>query len=101
VRLFVSQPFPHIGQSNDSELSDIYSMGVLMWEACSKGKVPYERRRSVDNIQQRKLNDEKLRQPKDCPNELWSAVEYCWLRASGLQLTFDQLKIELLAIDFS
>jgi serine/threonine protein kinase len=60
VRLFVSQPFLNIGQSNDSELSDIYSMGVLMWQACSKGRVPYERRRSVDNIQQRKLNDEKL-----------------------------------------
>ena len=29
------------GRSNYSEFSDVYSMGVLMWQVCSFGEVPY------------------------------------------------------------
>ncbi|CAF5069569.1 unnamed protein product, partial [Rotaria sp. Silwood1] len=29
------------GRLNYCELSEVYSMGVLMWEACSQGKLPY------------------------------------------------------------
>jgi serine/threonine protein kinase len=30
-----------VGRSNYSEYSDVYAMGVLMWQAFSKGKLPY------------------------------------------------------------
>ena len=87
---------------NGSNDSDISSMGVLMWEACSKGKVACERRNSIDtNNQQQKFNNNELSQPNDCPDQLWKAIQYCWLRVLFIRLTFQQLKIELSEINFT
>ncbi|CAF3698268.1 unnamed protein product [Rotaria sordida] len=88
-------------RSNYSELSDVYSMGVLMWQACSKGAIPNGSHTSDDDIQQRKSNEDELSKPKECDSRLWSVIKYCWYNEPSLRLSFEQLKIQLLKIDFN
>ncbi|CAF3463668.1 unnamed protein product [Rotaria sp. Silwood1] len=80
------------GQSNYSELSDVYSMGVLMWEACSKGKVPYESSITNSEVRQRKLNDEKLPEPFMCDPQIWSIMKECWLNEPTIRYNFQEMK---------
>jgi serine/threonine protein kinase len=86
--------------SNYSELSNVFSIGVLMWEACSKDEVPYRHHRSDDDVRRQRVNGEKLRKPKDCPNQLWTAIEHCWLTKLEVRFTFKEMKMELSKIDF-
>jgi serine/threonine protein kinase len=61
-----------------SEQSDVYSMGVLMWEACACGKLPYSNIDDSEIIRQHKLKDKKLPQPALCSNRLWNIIDECW-----------------------
>lgn len=63
---------------NYSEKSDIYSMGVLMWEACSYGELPYSALESDNDVRQRKLNNERLPRPSLCSDQLWTVINECW-----------------------
>ncbi|CAF3800605.1 unnamed protein product [Rotaria sordida] len=76
-------------------------MGVLMWQACSKGAIPNGSHTSDDDIQQRKSNEGELSKPKECDSRLWSVIKYCWYNEPSLRLNFEQLKIQLLKIDFN
>jgi serine/threonine protein kinase len=87
------------GQSNYSELSDVYSMGVLMWEACSKGKRPYESSITNGEVRQRKLNGERLPRPLICGNEMWSIMEECWLNEPTLRYDFKEMRTRLSHIE--
>jgi serine/threonine protein kinase len=78
--------------SNYSEASDVYSMGVLMWEACSKGKVPYGHRTSDEDVRQQVLNNAKLTQPKTCHSEVWSVIEDCCCTELDIRPTFEYVK---------
>ncbi|CAF4092513.1 unnamed protein product, partial [Rotaria sp. Silwood2] len=65
-------------KSNYSEKSDVYSIGVLMWEACAFGELPYSSLHDDNDIRRRKLNNERLQQPTSCSHELWKIVNDCW-----------------------
>ncbi|CAF1624885.1 unnamed protein product, partial [Didymodactylos carnosus] len=49
-----------------SEKSDVYSMGVLMWEAYSKGNIPWSQGISDDEVKRQVTKGEKLQKPKNC-----------------------------------
>ncbi len=85
---------------NYSEKSDVYSMGILMWEACSYGELPYS---SLDNdydVRRRKLNDERLPRPPLCTDELWIIINECWYQDPEYRPNFQTLKQALLNLDF-
>ncbi|CAF3457858.1 unnamed protein product [Rotaria sp. Silwood1] len=96
---------PEIRQNENkpkySELSDVYSMGVLMWQACSKGAVPNMYHTNDVGIHRRKLNDGELSKPKECDSQLWSVIEGCCYKEPSLRFNFEQLKSQLLKIDFT
>jgi serine/threonine protein kinase len=79
-------------RSSYSEKSDIYSMGVLMWEACSYGQLPYSSLHNDNDVRQRKLNDERLPQPSQCNHQLWTSINECWQQESLNRPTFNILK---------
>ncbi|CAF2993638.1 unnamed protein product [Rotaria sp. Silwood2] len=79
--------------------SDVYSMGVLMWEACSNGQLPYSSLHSDDDVRQRKLNDDRLLQPTSCSDHLWSIINECWQQESLKRPTFEVLKESLLMLE--
>ncbi|CAF4954870.1 unnamed protein product [Rotaria sp. Silwood1] len=93
---------PEIRQNENkpkySELSDVYSMGVLMWQACSKGTIPYGRDTKDGEIQQRKSNKGKLSQPKQCQNKLWEIILDCLHSQLESQYNFAQVKTRLINI---
>jgi serine/threonine protein kinase len=83
-----------------SEKSDIYSIGVLMWEACSYGTLPYASLHNDDDVRKRKLNDERLPQPNICDNQLWALIGECWHQNPQDRPSFRSLKESLLALQF-
>ncbi|CAF1464822.1 unnamed protein product [Adineta ricciae] len=83
-----------------SEKSDIYSMGILMWEACSYGTQPYLLVRNENDIRRRKLNDERLPQPESCDDELWTIINECWSLEPQDRPDFRSLKESLLTLKY-
>jgi serine/threonine protein kinase len=99
VRYCAPEILRSAGQSNYSELSDVYSMGVLMWEACSNGQIPYSSSSLKSEVRQRKLNGEKLIKPWLCDNRIWSIMEDCWHNEPKLRYNFSEMKSRLSYID--
>ncbi|CAF3953534.1 unnamed protein product [Rotaria sp. Silwood1] len=95
---------PEIVQSRDqfnySEFSDVYSMGVLMWEACSQGKMPYGVDTYESDIRRRKSNDEILPMPNACDEQLWEIIKGCWYITPEIRHTFKYMKKLLSRITF-
>lgn len=85
--------------SNYSEKSDIYSMGVFMWEALSNGEMPYSAIASDDDVQRKKLQDERLNRPVICDRQLWILMETCWAFQPDQRINFEQMKEQLADIN--
>lgn len=83
-------------RSNYSEKSEVYSTGVLMWEARSNGKIPYGSIENDDEVQRRKINDERLPRPAECGNQLWNIMNSCWNINPADRPSFRSLKRQLL-----
>jgi len=88
---------PEILQSfNDrkfyTEKSDIFSMGVLMWECLSKGAIPWIDL-TEDEVKRKVLSGERLKQPNNssCSDQLWSIILKCMAHRSEDRPTFVQL----------
>ncbi|CAF1274969.1 unnamed protein product [Rotaria sp. Silwood1] len=88
---------PEILQSpNDrqfyTEKSDIFSMGVLMWECLSKGAIPWVEK-SDDEVIRNVLNGERLKRPRNgqCSDDLWAIILKCMAHRPEDRPTFVQL----------
>jgi serine/threonine protein kinase len=86
--------------TNYSELSDVFSMGVLMWEACSKGEIPYGDHINDNDIREKKLKYVELPRPKECHSQIWSVIKGCCYNEQSLRFDFEGLKGQLHKIDF-
>ena len=80
-----------------SEKSDIYSMGTLMWEACSYDQIPYSNVHSDSDVRRKKLNDERLPKPSLCNDQLWVVINECWNWEPIDRPNFQRLKEYLLS----
>lgn len=90
-----------VGRSNYSELSDVYSMGTLMWQACSRGRCPYDSAQTIGEVRQRKLKGERLLRPLLCDDQIWTIMaQYCLLNESGSRFKFKELKRQFSKINF-
>lgn len=76
---------------NYSEQSDVYSMGVLMWEACSNGDVPYGHLDNENEVIRQKLNDKRLPRPSICGDTLWNIMNECWEQNPRHRMNFRTL----------
>ena len=64
--------------SKCSEKSEVYSMGTLMWEACSNGEIPYGSIEDDNDVREIKISNERLPRPTICGNQLWDIINDCW-----------------------
>ncbi|CAF3735494.1 unnamed protein product [Rotaria sp. Silwood1] len=87
--------------SDYSEKSDVYSMGVLMWEALSNSEIPYSSIAEDDDVIRIKLNNEKLKKPRDCDHQLWVLMTKCWHEDPEQRLTFEDINNKLSNIKIS
>jgi serine/threonine protein kinase len=87
--------------SSYSEKSDVYSMGVLMWEALSNGEIPYSSDFDDNSVIQKKLNNERLPRPLVCDGQLWTVMNNCWEKDPKKRPTFDEIKKKLSSMKIS
>lgn len=80
------------GRSNYSEMSDVYSMGVLMWQAYSQGKRPYDSSESKNEVRQRKEKGERLSRPIACHELIWEIIADCWHNETTCRYNFKDMK---------
>ena len=81
-----------------SEKSDVYSMGILMWQASQFGSLPYSNLTHDDDIRQMKFEDKRLARPSLCSDELWTIINQCWQIKSKLRPYFDEIKESLIKL---
>ncbi|XP_051540975.1 tyrosine-protein kinase SYK-like isoform X2 [Myxocyprinus asiaticus] len=60
-----------------SSKSDVWSFGVLMWEAFSYGQKPYKGMKGNDVIQMIESGD-RMPSPPECPMEMYDLMKKCW-----------------------
>ena len=75
-----------------SEKSDIYLMGVLMWQACSQGAFPYGSLKNDNDVREYKLDDKRLSKPTLCNADLWIIINKCWERKPKNRPNFHVLR---------
>uniref|UniRef100_A0A4W4H013 Tyrosine-protein kinase n=1 Tax=Electrophorus electricus TaxID=8005 RepID=A0A4W4H013_ELEEL len=57
--------------------SDVWSFGVLMWEAFSYGQKPYKGMKGNEVIQMIE-NGGRMDAPLNCPSEMYNLMKKCW-----------------------
>ncbi|NXI88869.1 KSYK kinase, partial [Rhipidura dahli] len=60
-----------------SSKSDVWSFGVLMWEAFSYGQKPYKGMKGGE-VAQMIERGERMERPEACPTEVYSLMKLCW-----------------------
>ncbi|NXB37744.1 KSYK kinase, partial [Eulacestoma nigropectus] len=60
-----------------SSKSDVWSFGVLMWEAFSFGQKPYKGMKGGE-VAQMIERGERMERPEVCPTEVYSLMKLCW-----------------------
>lgn len=77
---------------NYSEKSDVYSMGVLMWEAYSRGTLPWSKVEKDAEVVRNVMNSIYLPQPSNCSTKYWDIIIKTWTKLPRDRPTFEQLK---------
>ncbi|XP_043402689.1 tyrosine-protein kinase SYK isoform X2 [Chelonia mydas] len=60
-----------------SSKSDVWSFGVLMWEAFSFGQKPYKGMKGSE-VAQMIERGERMESPEACPSEVYDLMKLCW-----------------------
>lgn len=60
-----------------SSKSDVWSFGVLMWEAFSYGQKPYKGMKGSEVAQMIERGD-RMESPEACPTEVYDLMKLCW-----------------------
>ncbi|KAI4878169.1 hypothetical protein NFI96_011611, partial [Prochilodus magdalenae] len=74
--------------------SDVWSFGVTMWEIATRGQTPYpgvENSEIYDYLRQ----GNRLKQPPDCLDSIYSLMFSCWLLSPKDRPSFEVLRCEL------
>ncbi|CAF0853018.1 unnamed protein product [Didymodactylos carnosus] len=73
-----------------SEMSDVWSFGVLLWEMFSYGQQPYHGATSPEAIEM--IRDRKLLScPVNCPKKIYALMCDCWSELIELRPTFSDI----------
>ncbi|CAF3451683.1 unnamed protein product [Rotaria sp. Silwood1] len=83
---------PNSKSDDYTEKSDVYSMGVLMWEAYSRGAIPWSKVDKDAEIIQNVMNGILLPQPSKCTLKYWNIITKTWSKLPPDRPTFKQLK---------
>ncbi|XP_053320359.1 tyrosine-protein kinase Fes/Fps [Spea bombifrons] len=80
-----------------SSESDVWSFGILLWEAFTLGAVPYT---TMNNQETRKAIDEGIRlpAPEMCPEDIYKLMLRCWEYDPRKRPSFSIMHQELISI---
>ncbi|KAF6025752.1 SYK [Bugula neritina] len=70
--------------------SDVWSYGVTLWEATSRGGRPYQKLKGAEII--RMIDEDKrLERPPECPMDVYKVMLECWQYDKDQRPSFSQL----------
>uniref|UniRef100_A0AAR2JXY8 Tyrosine-protein kinase receptor TYRO3 n=1 Tax=Pygocentrus nattereri TaxID=42514 RepID=A0AAR2JXY8_PYGNA len=74
--------------------SDVWAFGVTMWEIMARGQTPYP---GVENseIYEYLIKGERLKQPPDCPDDIYEIMHSCWSPVPKCRPSFQHLIAQL------
>ncbi|XP_017691665.1 PREDICTED: tyrosine-protein kinase Fes/Fps isoform X2 [Lepidothrix coronata] len=80
-----------------SSESDVWSFGILLWEAFSLGAIPYA---NLSNQQTREAVEQGVRldRPEQCPEEVYQLMQRCWEYDPHKRPSFSTIHQDLIAI---
>ena len=81
-------------QNTFSEASDVWSVGVVMWEILTYGKFPYTGVNNLDVLFML-IGGERMARPSTCPQLFWDIIYKCWEEEPSERWSFSQLDDEL------
>ncbi len=67
-------------------------MGVLMWEAYSRGALPWSKVEKDAEVIRNVMNSVYLPQPPNCSSKYWDIIIKTWSKLPHDRPTFEQLK---------
>ena len=76
--------------------SDMFSMGVLMWEGYTKGEMPWSQIENDNEVSRKVINGERLPKPEKCSEQMWSVLLKCMSQQPNDRPSFEDLKRQLL-----
>ena len=86
-----------IQYGTSSSHSDVWSMGVLIWEVFSYGSLPYDYINDAEVVAATVINKgSQLKQPRDCPKEVWNIVKECWISEPMSRINFEAIESRML-----
>ncbi|RIA88667.1 kinase-like domain-containing protein [Glomus cerebriforme] len=74
--------------------SDIYSLGVLMWEL-SSGKPPFANEKNENILKYQLINGRREKEIPETPNDYFELYKLCWDPDPNLRPTVDKVFIKL------
>nr|XP_042712447.1 tyrosine-protein kinase Fes/Fps isoform X4 [Chrysemys picta bellii] len=80
-----------------SSESDVWSFGILLWEAFSLGAIPYS---NLSNTQTREAIEQGVRldPPEQCPEDVYKLMQRCWEYDPRKRPSFSTIHQELVSI---
>ena len=79
-----------------TEKSDMYAMGVLMWEAFSNGNLPWGEISKESIVREKVIRGERLSRPVNCQSDRqWELLLKCMSHQAEDRPTFRELKEQL------
>lgn len=80
-----------------SSESDVWSFGILLWEAFSLGAIPYS---NLSNTQTREAIEQGVRldPPEQCPEDVYRLMQRCWEYDPRKRPSFSTIHQELVSI---
>jgi len=74
--------------------SDVFSLGILLWEIATLGGTPYEEL-SSEGVYKKVTTGGRLERPAHCSDEFYNLMASCWLHDPVLRPTFRDVASEL------
>ncbi|XP_053405328.1 uncharacterized protein LOC123565512 isoform X2 [Mercenaria mercenaria] len=81
-----------IGYKRFTSKSDVWSLGVVIWEMYSYGRAPFIQK-DVSKIMDALVKGNRLPKPKNCPDSVYTEMGNCWKWEPNDRPDFKQLRI--------
>ncbi len=78
-----------------SQKSDVYSLGILLWELWSNCRVPFALVTQNEEVARRVLAGERPPIPQGCPAGVQRLMHACWKQKPDERPGFLQLKMRI------
>jgi len=83
-----------ISEKRYSHYSDVWSFGVVLWEVMTLGQMPYEEVPAEEMLSVL-TSGQRLTQPKNCPDDLFALMGWCWALTPTDRPRFSHLTLRL------